>query len=167
MRVFGKVVAGTALIAGACALSGCSTIKDHRGYLVDQALVDAVQPGVDNMQSVEKALGRPTFVSEFGRQDWYYVSVGTKQAPFGRPRTDNESVLRVSFDNRGNVAAVTKTGMERAALMDPDSHKTPTLGKHRGFLEDLFGNIGQVGAGGMGGDNGSNTGGGGRGPNGS
>jgi len=166
MRVFGKVAAGTALIAAACALSGCSSIRDHRGYLADQALVDAVQPGIDNMQSVEKSLGRPTFVSEFGRQDWYYVSVATKQAPFGRPRTEGESVLRVTFDAKGTVAAVAKSGMEHAALLDPDSHKTPTLGKHRSFLEDLFGNIGQVGTGGMGGDAGS-TSGGGRGPNGS
>lgn len=167
MRLFRKVAAGAAALAVASALSGCTSIKDHRGYIADQALVDAVQPGIDNMQSVEKSLGRPTFASGFGRKDWYYVSVSTKQLPFGRPRTLNESVLRVTFDANGNVATVNKSAMEHVASISPDHHATPTLGKHRGFLEDLFGNIGQVGAAGMGGDAGSGSGGGGRGPNGS
>jgi hypothetical protein len=36
--------------------------------------------------------------------------------------------------------------MEKVVRIHPDSHKTPTLGRERSFLEDLFGNIGQVGA---------------------
>jgi hypothetical protein len=35
--------------------------------------------------------------------------------------------------------------------LDPNGDKTPTLGRERGFLEDLFGNIGQVGGAGLGG----------------
>ena len=76
-------VLSAALVA---ALGGCASIKDHRGYIVDQALLDSVQPGIDNRDSVERTLGRPTFVSEFGRKDWYYVSQNTKQAAFTRPR---------------------------------------------------------------------------------
>ena len=140
---------------------------NQRGYLVDQALTDAVAPGIDNMQSVEKALGRPTFVSEFGRKDWYYVSVDTQQAPFNRPRTKTQTVLRISFDGKGNVAGITRSGMEHVTYLRPDGHKTPTLGRERTFLEDLFGNIGQVGAAGMGGEPGSGGNGPGRGPNGS
>ena len=47
--------------------------------------------------------------------------------------------------------------MEKVAQISPDGDKTPTLGRERSFLEDLFGNIGQVGAGGAGpgGPNGS------------
>ena len=52
--------AGLAAIVAVAALSGCASIKDHRGYLVDTALVDAVQPGIDNKTSVERSLGRPT-----------------------------------------------------------------------------------------------------------
>lgn len=166
MRAFGRVAAGVAVLAAAAGLSGCASIRDHRGYLVDQALVDAVQPGIDNMQSVGKSLGRPTFVSEFGRKDWYYLSIDTKQAAFTRPRTSAQSVLKISFDGNGNVSGIQKSGMEHVVLLNPDGHKTPTLGKERSFLEDLFGNIGQVGAGG-GGQDGSNAPAPGRGPNGS
>lgn len=133
---------------GALALmaSGCASIKDHRGYLVDPALTGSVQPGIDNRTSVERALGQPTFKSEFGKQIWYYVSIDTKQRPFKRPQAKSQSVLMVSFDEKGNVASVEQRGMEKVVTLNPDAHKTPTLGRTRSFFEDLFGNIGSVGA---------------------
>ena len=39
-----------------------------------------------------------------------------------------------------------RSGMEQVVQIDPDGDKTPTLGRERSFLEDLFGNIGTVGA---------------------
>ncbi len=133
------------------ALGACASIKDRRGYIVDPVLADSVQPGIDNAQSVERTLGRPSFISEFGRKDWYYVSINTQQKPFGRPQTKDQLVMRVSFDPQGNVTAVERTGVEKTVRLSPDGDKTPTLGRERGFLEDLFGNIGTVGAPGMGG----------------
>ena len=151
-------------LAAAGLLGACSSIKDHRGYLADAALVDSVQPGIDNKTSVERSLGRPTFVSQFGEPAWYYVSIDTRQAAFTRPRAHQQTILRVRFDPAGNVVAVDKAGMEKVVQLDPDGKKTPTLGKDRTFLEDLFGNIGTVGAPGAAPGGGS---GGGSGPNGS
>ena len=159
-RTFGR--SALALVALAALTGGCASIRDHRGYLVDAALVDSVQPGVDNRQSVERALGRPTFISQFGEKAWFYVSQETRQTAFRRPQTREQTILRVRFDPAGNVAGVDRAAAEKVVRLDPDGHKTPTLGKNRGFLEDLFGNIGSVGAPGMG-----TGGGGGSGPNGS
>lgn len=154
-----------ALASAALAVGGCSSIHDHRGYMIDQALLESVQPTIDNQQSVERTLGRPTFVSQFGEPIWYYVATDTKTAAFRSPRTEKQTVLRIRFDDRGNVAAVDKAGMERVVRLHPDSKITPTLGRKRTFIEDLFGNIGTVGAGGGGGAGGPS--GGGKGPNGS
>lgn len=152
MRSFGPKIAAAGLVMALAALAGgCTSIKDHRGYIVDQTLVDSIQPGVDNRASVEKTLGRPTFVSQFGEKDWFYLSQSVKTPPFGRPRTSDQTVLRVRFDPAGNVLAVDRAGMEHVARIGPEGDKTPTLGRERGLLEDLFGNIGAVGAGGMGG----------------
>lgn len=164
MRVKGRTVLVAATLGLAVLAGGCSSIRDHRGYLIDTALVDSVQPKIDNRTSVERTLGRPTFVSQFGSKDWYYVSVDTKQAAFRRPKTYQQTVLRVRFDPAGNVAAVDRTGVEKVARISPDGKVTPTLGRDRSFLEDLFGNIGAVGAPGMGGGAGGAPGGG---PNGS
>ena len=113
-------------------------------------------------ETLERTLGRPTFESAFGRKDWYYVSSNTQQAAFTRPKIKEQLVLRVSFDERGNVAAIERSGIEKVVILNPDGDKTPTLGRERTFLEDLFGNIGTVGTGA-----GGPAGGGAGGPNGS
>src|SRR5690606_25139276 len=67
----GVVRLGT-IVALAGLAAGCSSIQDHRGYIADQTLVGAIQPGIDNKTSVEGTLGRPTFKSQFGEETWYY-----------------------------------------------------------------------------------------------
>ncbi|MCL4673156.1 MAG: outer membrane protein assembly factor BamE [Sphingomonadaceae bacterium] len=150
----GKALGATAVMAVALVLGGCNAIRENRGYIQDAALIGSVQPGVDNRQSVTAALGRPSFTSQFGEQTWYYVSSVTGRAPFGTSKIRTHSVLAVKFDAAGNVISAETTGMENVASISPDGDKTPTLGRERGFLEDLFGNIGQVGAPGAGGPGG-------------
>jgi outer membrane protein assembly factor BamE (lipoprotein component of BamABCDE complex) len=140
----------------AVALPACSSIRESRGYIVDPLLTDAIQPRIDNQQSVEGTLGRPTFTSQFGAPTWYYVSSVTGQRPFNRPKIKVHSVLAVQFDDAGRVINVKRSGVDQVVFLDPDGDKTPTLGRERGFLEDLFGNIGQVGGGGVPGGGGPN-----------
>ena len=139
------------MIAVGAGLAGCTSIRESRGYVIDQTLMQTVQPGIDNRRSVEGTLGRPSFTSQYGDQTWYYVSSVTGRRPFVRPTTRDHSVLAVKFDAAGNVSEVERSGMENVVILRPDGDETPTLGRERGFLEDLFGNIGQVGAPGAGG----------------
>jgi outer membrane protein assembly factor BamE (lipoprotein component of BamABCDE complex) len=144
--------ARVAVLAGAlAALGACSSIRESRGYVSDNVLLRSVQPGIDNLRSVEGTLGRPTFASQYGEPTWYYVSSVTGRRPFVRPRIKNHGVLAVKFDEAGNVTAIERSGIEEVVYLQPEGDKTPTLGRERGFLEDLFGNIGAVGAGGPGG----------------
>jgi len=133
-----------ALLAAALLTVGCTRIRDHKGYVADEALVSSVSVGTDNKESVTSTLGRPTFVSQFDPNEWYYVSRETRQLAFTQPRATEQLVLRVRFDAAGNVSAVERTGLERIASIDPANDKTPTLGRDRGFFEELFGNIGSV-----------------------
>ncbi len=146
-RIFGTA----ALLTIALAASGCAKVKGFQGYISDPTLVDGVQAGIDNKASVEKTLGRPTFVGQFDTADWYYVSRQTRQYSFANPKPSEQTVLRIRFDGAGNVAAVDKAGVERVVAVNPENDKTPTLGKDRSFFEELFGNIGQVGSVGEGG----------------
>ncbi|MBU7579801.1 MAG: outer membrane protein assembly factor BamE [Porphyrobacter sp.] len=146
-----KARAAVLLAAATMLLPACSAIRESRGYIVDPTLTALIQPRIDNQQSVEGTLGRPTFTSQFGNPTWYYVSSITGQRPFNRPRIKEHSVLAVTFDANGRVAEVKRSGPEPVVYLDPNGNKTPTLGRERGFLEDLFGNIGQVGGAGAGG----------------
>lgn len=129
-----------ALLAG-----GCAAIPAHRGYVADAVLVDAVHPGIDNRTSVEQTLGRPSFSSQFGDPVWYYVSSTTAEKPFNTPKITQHMVLAVHFDPTGNVSALDRSGIDQVVRLEPEDDATPTLGRDRGLLEDLFGNIGQVG----------------------
>ena len=128
----------------AVAATGCSQLKGRQGYVVDPLLTSAITPGVDNRESVEKTLGRPTFVGQFNDNEYYYVSRETRQLAFAKPRPVDQQVLRVRFDAAGNVAAVDRTGLELVSKISPEGDKTPTLGRERSFFEDIFGNIGAV-----------------------
>lgn len=146
-----KIAALSVLAAAAIGSAGCSSIRESRGYVVDATLVDVVQPGIDNQRSVEATLGRPTFTSQFGEPTWYYVSSVTGRKPFVRPEIREQQVLAVKFDRAGNVIAADRSGIEKVVYLSPDGDETPTLGRERSFLEDLFGNIGTVGQPGLGG----------------
>jgi len=108
-----------ALGCAAIALSGCARVRTHQGYLVDNMLVDSIQPGIDNRQSDEGTLGRPTFVSQFGTQDWYYVSRDMRQLAFANPKPKEQTVLRVRFDTAGNVVGIDKAGLDKVAEISP------------------------------------------------
>ena len=140
-RLVGRIAL---MAAGAALLSACAGIRDQRGFILDPQLAQAIQVGVDNKDSVAKTLGRPTFTGQFDPNDWYYVSRNTTQLAFRDPKVTEQTVLRVQFDQAGNVVAINKTGKELIAAVDPSSDKTPTLGRQRSFFDELFGNIGTI-----------------------
>jgi outer membrane protein assembly factor BamE (lipoprotein component of BamABCDE complex) len=144
-----RSIALVAALAGTFAVSGCTKVRHHQGYIADEALITAIQPGVDNKESVTGTLGRPTFTGQFSENDWYYVSRSARNFAYNQPKVKEQTVLRVRFDAAGNVTAVDRRGVEQIASIDPSGDKTPTLGRERSLLEELFGNIGSVGSGGM------------------
>jgi outer membrane protein assembly factor BamE (lipoprotein component of BamABCDE complex) len=133
-----------ALVLGAALVTGCAGIREHRGYVMDQELVSGVQVGVDNKESVERTLGRPSFTGTFDQNDWYYVSRDTAQLAFRLPRVTDQTVLHVRFDAAGNVAEVRRTDEQQIAAIRPNGDQTPTLGRERGFFEELFNNVGTI-----------------------
>jgi outer membrane protein assembly factor BamE (lipoprotein component of BamABCDE complex) len=137
-------------------LAGCAGTRAHKGVVLDPQLAAGIQPGVDNRDSVEKLLGRPSFTGQFTPNDWYYVSRDVNQVAFREPHVTRQTVMIVRFDRKGNVASVQKTGRELVMNVKPSSRQTPTLGRQRSFFEELFGNIGTVGAPGLPGQGGGN-----------
>ena len=157
MMVSGRKAALLAAVAAGLAMGGCTKTRDLQGYLVDETLVSAIQPGIDNKDSVQNTLGRPTFTGTFDQNDWYYVARRTKNYAFVHPKVNTQTVLHVRFDAAGNVASVERKGMEQVVSIDPMRDKTPTLGRNKSIWDELFGNIGAVGAPGMGSQGGPNS----------
>lgn len=147
------------------AAGGCTQIRTHQGYIVDTDLVNSVQPGVDNRQSVLQTLGTPTFAAQFDKGDWYYLARDSKNYGFRNPHAITQIALDISFDPAGNVTAIRRSGLDQVDHIHMYGKTTPTPGRKRSLFQDLFGNIGTVGAaggGGPGGSQGSTPNGGGR-----
>lgn len=139
----------TTVALAAALLSGCAAMRAHKGAVLDTQLVSSIQPGVDNQASVEKLLGRPTFVGAFAGNDWIYIARDTTQLAFRNPRVTKQNTLIVHFDRAGNVTSVEHSGKELAMNLEPSNRKTPTMGKKKSFFEELFGGIGSVNSGGI------------------
>jgi len=135
-------MAALAIIGAASLLGGCGQTRDTQGYRMDESLVSAIQPGVDNRDSVISSLGRPNFMGQFDQRDWYYVSRVTQNLGFQKPRPKDQTVLHIRFDEAGNVASVQRTGLDRVASITPSGDETPTVKPKKGFFEELFGNTG-------------------------
>lgn len=142
---------GLAAALAALALTGgCTSLRSHQGYLIDADLVNSVQPGVDNRNSVLSTLGKPTFTSQFNTGEWYYIARDSKNLAYLKPKASAQLTLKISFDDKGVVSGITRMGIDQVSSISPDHKTTPTLGKKRGFIEELFGNIGAVGTAGAG-----------------
>ncbi|MBV7256199.1 outer membrane protein assembly factor BamE [Pacificimonas sp. WHA3] len=125
--------------------SGCTRLRAQQGYVGDEELITAIAPGVDNRESVERTLGRPTFVSQWDDGIWYYVARRTKQLAFLESKPSAQEVMVVRFDTAGNVTTVDRRkGLEQVASFEPTGDKTPVFGRDTSLFEDIFGNIGRV-----------------------
>jgi outer membrane protein assembly factor BamE (lipoprotein component of BamABCDE complex) len=141
--------AGSAALAivAVATLSGCTRVLDHKGYVVDNSLIDTVAPGIDNRDSVNKTLGGPSFASEWdGGGNWYYLARDTRSLAFSTPHPVAQMLLTIRFDRNGNVASVQKTGMETIRDVRLYGKKTAVRGSEHSFFQELFGNINPSGA---------------------
>ena len=98
-----------AALAILLAAGACTPVRSHQGYVVDADLVNSVQPGVDNRQSVLATLGKPSFASQFAPNqsnggDWYYVARDSRNLAFRNPRAKAQITIQISFDQKGDVA---------------------------------------------------------------
>ena len=140
---------GYGIVAAALMVGGCAQMRQHKGVVLDSQLATGIQAGVDNKDSVENTLGRPSFIGQITPNDWYYVSRDVSQVAFRNPHVTRQTVLLVRFDQKGNVTSVQRTGRELVMNVKPSGRQTEVLGRKRSFFEERFNNIGSVGAPGL------------------
>ena len=151
-----------ALACGAALARGCTRSANIRAIIVDEQLVAAIQPGVDNKDSVTGTLGRPTFTGQFDREqrDWYYVSRQTRScrlhaaAPARRrPCCTSASTRPATSQSVERTGA--RAGGERQSRL---ATRRRPWAVHAACSQELFGNIGAVGQRGQSGQTADNPG---------
>lgn len=130
------------LVAG-LALSACGNSRMVRGYIFDKELADAIQPGVDNRQSVESTLGTPTVRASFNDNTWYYISTTVRIRPVFWPDAKGHRVMAVAFNDSGVVTDVKNYGLNDMRKINPVDDETPTKGRNLNFFQQIFGGVGR------------------------
>lgn len=127
----------------AAVLIGCSPTTHSHGYTPRSAELDEIAIGQDTRESLQKKLGRPSTISAFTDDDWYYISVKTETLAFYKPEVVDQTVVTVTFDEGGRVSDVNRFGMEDGQVVDLISRTTPTSGRKLTILQQIFANVGR------------------------
>ena len=144
-RMLAKAVALTLLAStSALTLSGCAGEQLTQGYLLDEAQLAKLKPGMD-AQAVLQAMGSPSTVSTVGSQTWYYVSekmeIGLR---FMGPKVVDRHVVVINFSKNNKVEKIANYGLQDGVVFDFVSRTTPTGGNEPTLLRQLLRATGQM-----------------------
>ncbi|MBL4603875.1 MAG: outer membrane protein assembly factor BamE [Emcibacteraceae bacterium] len=142
-KIINNIILATTIII---TISSCSTIKDYRGYVPDQKLIDAIRADVDTKETVMSVLGNPTMKATFDDSNWYYYNKRTERWAFLKEKVIEMNILAISFDDENYVSEIKHYTVADNKVIDVVSKKTVTHGKDINFLAELFGNVGRFGS---------------------
>jgi len=63
----------------------CQARIDTHGFMPDRTLIDQIEAGKQNRQTVAQILGSPSTISTFDANIWYYITQQTKNYAFFKP----------------------------------------------------------------------------------
>lgn len=130
------------------AVSGCTTSEVlNQGYVIDQKALELVPVGSSRDQ-VLLALGSPSTTATFDNEIFYYISQKrVRPVAFMEPRLVEQKVLAIYFDKDSRVERIANYGLQNGQVFDFISRTTPTGGKDRGFIGQIFSDTTGGGAG--------------------
>lgn len=129
-------------------LSACSTEKTnewfvtHNGNMPSNERISRVKIG-DSEEEVRRILGSPSTVVSFDRNTWIYMSSDIKRVAFFAPEEINRDVLTIKFNNRGEVADITRMSKKDGRQITINEDKTESYEQDPGFFQKYFGGVGQ------------------------
>ena len=133
---FGARLSAALLLAALA--GGCSPIVDNLGNRTLKENVEQIQVGRTTKIEVTRLLGSPSNVAAFDENTWYYISARQIQLAFLKPRTTEQAVLMIRFDQSGVVREMKQLGMEDAQPTTFVGRTTPTRGGEPGILRSLY-----------------------------
>lgn len=104
--------------------------------------IPKIQKG-SSRDDVLALLGTPSSYSSFGPETWYYISQRKETMGFMRPKTVEQEVLALHFDEGGEVQEVEHYGLQDGVKVAVTKDVTPTEGHSMGVMEQLLGNFGK------------------------
>ena len=134
-----RLLIGAALGVAVFGLSACNTFTtvQRHGYIISQDQLDQVPVG-SSKEQVDFVLGTPSTTATFGTEVYYYISQTTETTAFLAPKTTDQRILAVYFDEERRVSRFANYGLEDGRIVDFIGRTTPTTGAEVSLLRQIF-----------------------------
>ena len=129
-------------------LCSCSSSKQnewfvtHNGNMPSEERIAKIEKGTSK-EDVIQILGTPSTIASFDGNTWIYMSSDIKRVAFFSPKEIDRNILRIKFDNNGNVASIARLNKGNGVDLTPSTEKTDVKGQQPGFFQKYFGGVGQ------------------------
>jgi outer membrane protein assembly factor BamE (lipoprotein component of BamABCDE complex) len=130
-------------------LGGCTSFPPFRapetlhGNRVDDYRLKELVPGTSTQADVTALIGSPTAKATFDSNTWLYISEVTKIRIARTPGVEDQTVIALSFDDRGVLRDIKTLGQADELQVTVVARATPSPGTSASFLQQLFGNVGK------------------------
>lgn len=145
-----SLILGALPLVLALAVAACAPTVAQRGNVPDPDRLAELKPG-DTKDKVVQTIGSPSTIGTFSDKKWYYISRKTEKVAFFDPKTVDQQVVEVVFDQDDKIQEIKKLNLNDAYDVDVVGRTTPTAGKSITFFDQLLGNIGRFNKSGAGG----------------
>jgi len=126
----------------ALAVAACAPTVAQRGNVPDPDKLAELKPG-DTKDKVVQTIGSPSTIGTFSDKKWYYISRKTEKVAFFDPKTVDQQVVEVVFDQDDKIQEIKTLNLNDAYDVDVVGRSTPTAGKSLTVMDQLLGNIGR------------------------
>ncbi len=124
-------------------LSGCSKRVHYRGKAPDLKIIHALNIGTSTQSDVLKAIGSPTFETQYGPKTWFYVSKKLENFAFLPPKIIEKQTISITFDSGGIVTKIEDHDPHMKDI-NPVQNRTPDAVAERPLLQQVFANFGRI-----------------------
>ncbi len=129
-------------------LAACSTERTnewfvtHNGNMPTPERISQVKVG-SSREEVRRILGAPSTVVSFDKNTWIYMSSDIKRVAFFKPEEISRDVLTIRFNDKDEVAEITRLSKADGETVSVSSDETEAYGQEPGFFQKYFGGVGQ------------------------
>ena len=124
--------------------SSCSSVIQSHGHVPLNSDIEKIKVGIDNKNSIESLIGKPTTTSVLDNRDWYYIGSTVKHSGWKKPQEIKRVIIAISFTQAGTVENIERYSLSDGQEIKISSRVTRKKVKDNTFLRQLLGNFGRV-----------------------
>jgi outer membrane protein assembly factor BamE (lipoprotein component of BamABCDE complex) len=116
---------------------------ESRGYTLEEANINQLQPKVSTKDDVLRVLGTPSSKSYFGNDTWFYISSKAEKVAFMNAKTIEQHVIGIEFNEAGTITSLQQYSLSDARKVQFAKESTPTEGSDLTAVGQILGNVGR------------------------